>query len=450
MSNSGSSQNSNPRRFRLDPLILNLFGLIAISVVVAGFFLKTEWDRRQIYHLTLAAGSAQGESFAISQALATVTQRYYPNIQIKVLETGGTSANLTKLEKGEADLITAQSDVAIGSRGRSLAVLFDDKFQLLVQSTSNINSFRKLQGKRIALPRSGGQYNSFLAVAQHHGLGPDDFIFVGDTEKASDAAFIAGQADAIFRVRAVGNPNISKLLQGGKANFIPVEQAAALKLKFPALETSMIPRGAYQGSPSIPANDLDTVAVPRVLIANADLDEEVARNITSILFEHRREMADSIPNTNRDVQSLVATSRPPTPGNALDAAIHPGAKLFYKGDSRSFIEKNADVLGIMITIALLLGSWLKEVGGLLTARQKNRADEYGKKVIVLLEQARNAQNTTQLEAITQQLLDILTQAVKALDEDALSEESFQSFRVIWQIANEVSKDRKLALGGRVR
>lgn len=445
-----SSPNSSARRFRLDPLVLNLVGLIVLSLVVGGFFLKTELDRRQTYHLTLAAGSAQGESFVIAQALASVTQRYFPNIQILVLQTGGTSDNISKLEGGAADLITAQSDVAIGPKGRSLAVLYDDKFQLLVQNSSGINSFRKLQGKRIALPRSGGQYNSFLEIAAHHGLGAGDFVFVGDTESTADAAFISGQADAIFRVRAVGNTNISRLLQGGKANFIPVEQGAALKLKFPAVNPSSIPKGAYQGSPPIPANDLDTVAVPRVLIASKDLDEDVARNITSVLFEHRRELADAIPITNRDLQSLVATSRPPTPGNALDVAIHPGASLFYQGDNRSFIQKNADVLGVLITVALLVGSWFREIGGLLTARQKNRADEYGKKVIVLLEQARNAQNITQLEGITQQLLDILTQAVKALDEDVLSEESFQSFRVIWQIANEVSKDRKLALGGRIR
>jgi uncharacterized protein len=437
-----------PRWLRFDPLVLNLIGLVLISVVIGGFLLKTEVDRRQTYRLTLAAGAAQGESYVIAQALAVVTKRYFPNIELVVKESGGSSDNVAQLEAGSADLATAQSDVPVGASGRLLAVLYDDKFQLLVQTRSGINGFRKLQGKRIALPRSGGQYNSFLQVAAHHGLNAGDFIFVGADESAADAAFVAGQADAIFRVRAVGNPNISRLLQGGQANFIPVEQGEALALKYPALVTSLIPRGAYQGSPAIPSNDLATVAVPRVLLASKNLDELVARNITSVLFERRRELADAIPNTNRDVRALVATSRQPTPGNALDAAPHIGANAFYKGDNRSLIEKNTDIIGLTITIALLVGSWLREIGGLLVARQKNRADEYSKRVIELLERARNAQNVGIAELIGQELLDILAQAVRALDEDLISDDSFQSFRAIWQIANDVTKDRRMALLGR--
>jgi hypothetical protein len=43
------------------------------------------------------------------------------------------------------------------------------------------------------------------------------------------------------------------------------------------------------------------------------------------------------------------------------------------------------------------------------------------------------------------LLPILTDAVGALDEDRISEESFQSFRVVWQISLDLIRERRHAL-----
>ena len=40
---------------------------------------------------------------------------------------------------------------------------------------------------------------------------------------------------------------------------------------------------------------------------------------------------------------------------------------------------------------------------------------------------------------------LLTEAVNSLDKDRISEESFQSFRVVWQIAADMVHERREAL-----
>jgi hypothetical protein len=59
--------------------------------------------------------------------------------------------------------------------------------------------------------------------------------------------------------------------------------------------------------------------------------------------------------------------------------------------------------------------------------------------------AQAAPTADELEEIWRQLLGLLEEAVRDLDADKLSEESFASFRSILQIAMDVARDRRAIL-----
>lgn len=137
-----------------------------------------------------------------------------------------------------------------------------------------------MQGRRIALAQSGGQFQSFLWLADHFGLHRADFQFVGFTDEAADYAFSRGQADAIFRVRALGNPSIQKLVESGRVRFLLIEHAAAMNIKHPAFEPAVIPEAAYLGSPPVPPQDLATVAQQANSLPSL---EDIWRDLLAIL-----------------------------------------------------------------------------------------------------------------------------------------------------------------------
>jgi uncharacterized protein len=226
------------------------FALAAVSVTLIGGLAIAWWQRSRTEHLTLAAGASSGESYILGNALKTVVERHYPKIRMTLLETGGTVENLSMLQDGRAQLATAQADIPAGLKARSVAVLYDDTFQLLVPKQSQSKSLVDLEGKRIALAQSGGQFQSFLHVADHFGLHEADFQFVGTSDEDASAAFLNGRADALFRVRAIDDPSIQRLVQSGKAGFLPLEHAAAMKIKYPAFEAALIPIGDLLGKPS--------------------------------------------------------------------------------------------------------------------------------------------------------------------------------------------------------
>ncbi len=59
------------------------------------------------------------------------------------------------------------------------------------------------------------------------------------------ADFASGKADAIFRVRALGNPDIAQLARNNQIRFVGIPQAAAMKIKNPSLEPAVIAEGTY-------------------------------------------------------------------------------------------------------------------------------------------------------------------------------------------------------------
>lgn len=425
----------------------NQLGLAALSLVSLGLLVGLTlnlFDRFKVHRLILAAGDSAGESYILSKALETVVERHYPKIDLTVQETGGTSENLKLLETDRAQLATAQADIPTGPTARLIADLYEDKFQLLVRRGSGIKQFTDLAGKRLALQQKGGQYKSFLKVAQHYGLRETDFRFVGQSDQDADEAFLWNRADAVFRVRALGNPTIATLIQTGNI-LIPIEQAAAMKIKYPALRSTIIPQGTYRGDPAIPAVDLATVGVERTLLARETVDPEVVRAITSVLFERRQELAAAIPPRQSEVAPLLANIHQPETDTGMSPPLHPGAQAYYDRDKPSFIQEYADYVGLILTVILLMGSWVWEGKRWIERQQKNRADAFSDQVIQLMNQARSLESRSHLEDIRQKLIGILTEAVDALNEDRISEESFQSFRVVWQIALDLVRERRDAL-----
>jgi TRAP transporter TAXI family solute receptor len=430
---------------KLDFNRLTQLTLAALTLSLAGGLAIVLLQRSKTEYLTLAAGTSSGESYILGNALKTVVERHNPRIRITLLQTGGTVENLQMLQDGRAQLATAQADISPGQRARALAVLYDDTFQLLVPKDSQALSLVDLRNRRIALAQSGGQYQSFLRVVEHFGLQAGDFHFVGTSDANAGEAFLKGQADAIFRVRAIGDPSIEQLVQSGGVRFLPIEHAAAMKIKHPSFEAALIPVGAYLGNPPVPTQDFPTVAVHRTLLARDSASVTAIRAVTEALMERRQEMMEEIPAGMTEVRLLLVQVRRPEPQAGLGPALHPGALSFYDKDKPSFLLAHADYVGLFITVGLMAGSWLWELKRWMQRKQKSKADQYSNRVVALISSVQEVNSLQPLDEAWRELLKILTEAVHDLDADKLSEESFNSFRIILQIGMEVTKERRSIL-----
>ncbi len=476
-------------------LVFISLGIASVSLL--GFASWRVLLRLTAHQITIAAGDKQGESYIISDAIAKTIEKH-SNIKITVLDTGGTKENLELLQQGKAQLATAQSDVvseemdiysggnnSLKASPRTVVVLYNDLFQLVVRDP-NIKQFIQLKGKIIALPGKGGQYKSFHKIAQHYGIKANNqnseveitgfkSKFYNDQQAEEDFKF--KRADALFRVRAVGNKGIANLVQNYDGILVGIEQGDAMKIKHPAFETAIIPKGAYKGNPAVPNVNLPTVAVPRLFVANQEVDAKVIREITQIIFEHKQEIINNISLENSEVKSLVTTISKPNDTNSSGIPpLHPGAISFYERNKPSFVQEYADYLAFVLTIGLLLISWIRNLKSWMESGKKNEADEYIELAIALMSNTDNElqqrlqkfdskldelkklhqgdfkvwieqklqpklkqlQNIGQDDIeLKQQILDLIFErAAKALDVDNISQESFRTFNEAYKTARE--------------
>ncbi|NER21204.1 MAG: TAXI family TRAP transporter solute-binding subunit [Symploca sp. SIO1C2] len=423
----------------IDPWAVLIF-LGGLSIVL---FAATTVNPKKEHKLTLVAGNKTGESYIFSKALEKVVEEHHPEIKIDVKETGGTSKNIEMLEQGQAQLATAQADVPAGSSARIVSVLYQDAFQLVVRPKSNISQFVDLKGKRIGLPTTGGQYRSFLKIAEHYGLRAQDFQFIGENDQEADQAFRLNQVSAVFRVRALGNKSISELVQQYQGRLLPIAQVEAMTIKYPAFEPATIPIGAYKGNPPVPANNLATVVIPRTLLASEEVDNRIIHKITAILDEHRQELAKVLPTVYKPL--VVSVSRPSTQGGT-GVPIHLGALAFYEREQPSYVQENADFLALILTVALLIASGVRQLKVWIEQSKKDTADELISSAIKLM----NVQDKD-LEQKQQELDKLFGKAASDLVEEKISQESFRTFNEAYKTVREVIEHQRIiAIGQGLR
>jgi len=416
-----------------------LLPVALLSVVLIGAFgSKLYQDKQRVHELTLVTGNKTGNYYPFGKAIAEVVKQENPRLQIKVVETQGAEENRRRLETNEAQLAIVQNDTTPVPQARVIASLFKEVFHLIVSEQSGIESVSDLKGKHIALMDKGsGSYKDFWFVSEHYGLKPSDFKSTPGSWTEATKLFASGEADAIFRLLPPGSDLVSDLLENRRGKLVPIDQAAAIKIKEHYLEADLIPKGTYKGEPAVPDTDLPTVAVQATLLVHQDVDPVIVKEITRILFEHRRNLVAANP--------LAAMISQPSESGGLAWPVHEGAQAYYDREKPDFFAANSDVIGLSFSLVTLFVSWLWQLRARFLQKQKNRADKFNLIILNLIQRIRQAGTFEEIDRLQEELFEIFKQVIEDLDKDRIDSDSFHSFTFSWETALKIAADREKAL-----
>ena len=411
------------------------FIAVILALLGTGLLGLWYWDSPREYRLLIAAGQRSGYAFQMATALKLVTERHYPELSVEVFETRGSLHDASLLDQGAVQLATVQADQTSGLEGRLVAELYPDSFQIVVRRNSGIDTIGDLVGKRIALPpQKSGEYELFWFLAHHYDLRESDLKVYTGTERTTDWLLLNGDVDALFRVRAPGDASILNLIRRIDGKVLPIPQAAALRLQHPAFEAGVIPQGSYVGRPAIPEKDQPTISVKQLLVARADVPAEVIAKITSVLFEHRRELMDIIPLAG-------AIAAPPRSGESY-VPIHAGVWAFWDRDKPTFLQENAEAIALMISIAVIITSAYLQWAA---RRRKRVMDAYNRELMDLAGRARGAPDFETLDRCNADLAAFVGRIVDAAENGRINAAEFTLFNFTYDAVEDAIKDRQLQL-----
>lgn len=282
--------------------------------------------------MTMGTGGTSGTYYAFGGVLGQYIKNH-AGIEVTVVSTDGSKANIESIAAGDYQLGTVQSDVMAyawaGTRSfesngkidsfRVVGGLYAEAVQLVTMNP-DIKSVADLKGKAVSIGAPGsGVYFNAMDVLSAAGLTEDDIKAQYQSFADSTDALKDGKIDAAFIVAGAPTAAITELCTTNSAYLVPIDGEVADKLMAdsPYYTAYTIPAGTYAGQDA----DVTTVTVKATLIVAASASEDDVYNLTKAIFDN----TDAIASENGKGAELSVENA--TTGMA--APFHAGAAKYY-------------------------------------------------------------------------------------------------------------------------
>ncbi|WP_043529762.1 TAXI family TRAP transporter solute-binding subunit [Litchfieldella xinjiangensis] len=305
-----------------------------LTYAVAATLIATAPAAMAQQQVSIATGGTGGTYYPYGGGLAELINNNLEGYSAVAEVTGASVENMGLIYRGDSDIALALADTvyqAYSGTGdfedrqlpdtRALASIYPNAVQLVTMADSDIESLQDLKGKRVSVgaPGSGTELNA-RALLEANGITYDDFDPQRLNFNETADAIRDGDIDAGFW--SVGPPtsSILNLATTRDVRLIPLsdEEIANAREEEPVFAAYDLRAGLYEGMDEA----VQTISIPNVLVVDASLDEELAYQVTKLLFEKTDELIAIHPAANDTTVEFSVNSTP--------IAFHPGALRYYE------------------------------------------------------------------------------------------------------------------------
>lgn len=283
--------------------------------------------------VNILTGGTSGVYYPMGVALSKIYSQGIDDVRVQVQSTKASVENLNLLQQGKGELgfslgdsvkLAVEGDADVGfpqplDRLRGLSAIYPNYIQIVASQDSGITTLDDLRGKRISVgaPKSGTELNA-RAIFEAAGLSYDDFAKVEFLPFAESVELMKNrQLDATLQSAGLGVASLKDLATSIRINVVAVPSETAEALGAPYIAAT-IPAGTYDHQDE----DVPTAAVINFLITHEGVSDEMAYDMTRLLYENLDEMraAHSAANDIDINQAVVG----------MPVELHPGARKYYE------------------------------------------------------------------------------------------------------------------------
>lgn len=284
--------------------------------------------------ISIATGGTGGTYYPYGGGLAELINKHIEGASAVAEVTGASVENMGLVWRGDSDVALALADTvyqAYSGTGdfedrqleniRALASIYPNAVQIVTLADSDIHSIDDLRGKAVSVgaPGSGTELNA-RALLEANGITYDDF----DPRRLNfnETADAIRDGDIAAGFWSVGPPTSSILNLATTRDIRLVglsdEEIANAREEEPVFAAYELRADLYEGM----EEPVQTISIPNVLAVSSEMDEELAYDITRVLFEHTDELIAIHPAANDTTVEFSVNSTP--------IAFHPGALRYYE------------------------------------------------------------------------------------------------------------------------
>ncbi|HUN45226.1 MAG TPA: TAXI family TRAP transporter solute-binding subunit [Stellaceae bacterium] len=244
-------------------------------------------------HIVMATGAKDGVYYYYGRIYRELMAKQ--GIEVTLLETAGSVANIDLLNRGEADVGFIQGGTrndAGDTTLRSLASLYYEPVWVFVRGDLSVRRLADLRGLRVAVGGEGSGMR-VIALQMLGDIGLDGSAVEVSPLGGADAAAAlteGGGLDAAFFIGPANAPLTRDLFARRDIRLLPVDRAPAFRLQHRFLSLLTLPEGALDLANDVPVEDTVLLAPASSLVVHEDFHPALAE---LLLIEARKIHGDA-------------------------------------------------------------------------------------------------------------------------------------------------------------
>jgi TRAP-type uncharacterized transport system substrate-binding protein len=428
------------------PVWVRAILLVGVVCLIAGAGLVAYRYYQRPTTLTVAVGSFDGEARQAARLVAGHLAATNSPIKLKIEDAGDVLDAAKAFAADKADLAVVRADVGDLSQGRAVAVMAEGVVMIVAPPGSNITSIAKLRDHTVGV--AGGEINRGVveALKKEYDLGHANVTFKDIAPTDLRRAVQAKEVAAVIVVVPLNDKYLS-LVKGlfresatSAPVLIPIDSAGAITDTKGPYESFDIPKGTLRGSPAVPDDDVTTLRVPYLLVANRHLDQQVVGELAKRVMAARRDLAAE--------QPLIAGIATPTLDADAYITVHPGAAAFYNGTQQSFMDRWGNAIYLTPMVLGALASVFAAVWRFLGIRSHDVAQGTLESLCALRERIHDLEDEAELREIEDDIeVQLRAQLAKSGSDEESGTEALALIALAQRLDNLVHH-RRVVLAGR--
>lgn len=410
-----------------------LFAALTLILTVATVWGGRIWLRNS-ETLIFAVGDANSPEARFAAKLAAVLKNNSSKLHLKIVTNADNAKALAQFDRRQADLAVLRTDAKVPPRARALAILEHDVLLLISPGSKKIKSLADLKKKKIAVLADGDNGAAFVRNLLDLSESPDaaSRVQTAPPNSTLDKLFGSGGYGAVVAIAHAStlakDKRYEQYAKRGGFTVNAIDESEALTRRNPGISEETLATGMLSSAPAIPDDDLDTVGLQWLLVAQSRMSTTSAGDLARTIYENKAALALE--------DGFASRIEPADTDKDAFIVAHQGAAEYINDDTKSFMDRYSDLLYLGAGALSIIGSICAGFYAKVTRIAPEKAGELATAILDIGERIAHAHSMDALDALQDELEAILRGVVVGLRDGTISSDGLETFKLGYEFVRD--------------
>ncbi len=408
-----------------------LFAVLTLILTMATVLGGRVWLKNS-ETLVFAVGEANSTEARFAARLAAMLKNTSSRLRLKIVFNADNAKALAQFDRRGADLAVLRTDEKVPPRARALAILEHDLL-LLSPNGKKIKSLAELRKKKIAVLADGDTSAAFVRNLLEISENADASarVQVAPPGSALDKLFTSGYGAVIGVAHAstiMKDKRFEQYAKRGGFTLNAIDESKALARRNPGISEETLATGMLSSTPAIPDDDLDTIGLQWLLVAQSRMSAVTGEDLARTIYENKAELALD--------DGFASKIEPADVDKDAFIVAHQGAAEYINDDTKSFMDRYSDLLYLAAGALSVIGSIFVGLYTKVTRIAPEKASEMATEILDIGERTAQANSMDALDKLQDELETILRGVVVGLRDGTISSDGLETFKLGYEFVRD--------------